>query len=264
MNEKNRVIRNRLFILPSLFTLANMVCGFYSVILAFNERWLEAATLLTIAALMDGLDGMVARATKTTSDFGLNFDSIVDVVSFGVCPSLIVYLKWLTPDVFNNNRFGWMLAFLYLMAGAIRLARFNVMATVPVTTKKSNRDFRGLPITAGSLMLSTTLWVYSKYAADYRFLNIIPLVIPGAIVLLTYLMISNIRYPSLKHLPFKKINVPVFFLILILLIVLVLAQTGVVMFIVMLIYVSTGPFKKIYVLKKLADRRSRNEKKTDN
>lgn len=257
MIEKRKYLRNRMFILPSLFTLANMVCGFYSVILAINRRWLEAATLLTVAALMDGLDGMVARATNTTSEFGLNFDSIVDVVSFGVCPALIIYLKWLTPEVFNTNRFGWMLAFFYLMGGAIRLARFNVKAYSQDDSK--HRDFRGLPITAAALTLSTTLWVYSKYADNFRFFKIIPYIIPGLIIVLTYLMISNIKYPSLKHLPFKKFNTYLFFLFIIILIILLMAQTGLVMFIVTILYVLSGPLKKVYLIKRISERRNKNE-----
>jgi CDP-diacylglycerol---serine O-phosphatidyltransferase len=256
MNKRN-YIRSRMFILPSLFTLANMVCGFYSVILAINQRWLEAATLLTVAALMDGLDGLVARVTHSTSDFGLNFDSIVDVVSFGICPALIIYLKWLTPEVFNGNRFGWMIAFLYLMAGAIRLARFNVLAVHE--TEKKSRDFLGLPITAAALTLSTTLWVYSKYSSVYRIFRIIPIVIPGLIIVLTYLMMSNIKYPSLKRMPFKKMNTFLFFGMIIFLLILIMAQTGLVMFFIMLIYVMSGPAKKIYVIKKFSSRRQKNE-----
>ena len=254
--EKKYSIKRSIFILPSLFTLANMVCGFYSVILAFNQKWLEAGALLSLAGIMDGLDGMVARVTKTTSEFGLNFDSIVDVVSFGVCPALIIYLKWLQPAVYEHKRFGWMLAFLFLMAGAIRLARFNVGAASADETPK---DFRGLPITGAAMLLSTSLWVYSKYLDNIWLLNVIPKLIPGTLIVLTYLMVSNIRYPSLKKIKFKQYNPFVLLFIVSAFILLLMMFPGFIMFTFALLYVISGPVKKILQLKKISERRKQDE-----
>ena len=258
MVEKKYSFKQGMFILPSLFTLANMFCGFYSVILAFNEKWLESAMLLTLAGIMDGLDGMVARVTKTTSDFGINFDSIVDVVSFGICPALIIYFRWLQPVMYEQKKFGWMLAFLFLMAGAIRLARFNVAA---IDSDQGKKDFRGLPITAAALMLSTSLWVYTKYLDKVGFLKVIPNVIPGTMIVLTYLMISNIKYPSLKKIKWKEFNPYVLLFTLAMFIFLLMMFPGFIMFTFTLCYVLSGPVKKILQIKKVAERRKSNEEK---
>jgi len=251
-----------MFILPSLFTLANMVCGFYSVILALNNEWKKSAALLTIAGLMDGLDGMVARATKTVSHFGFNFDSIVDVVSFGVCPSIILYLRFLRPDEYGGHKFGWMLAFLFLMAGAIRLARFNVIA---MREEKGAKDFRGLPITGASIFISSMLWIYSKYSGYQfnlfnfnfnldKYLQIIPEIIPGTIIVLTYLMVSRIRYPSLKKINIRKLNPYLLLFLISSLIFLLMMLPGFIMFAFSLCYVLSGPITFIFRFKKIPER----------
>lgn len=263
MKNKKRYLKNSMFILPSLFTLANMVCGFYAVILAFNSEWLKSGALLSIAGIMDGLDGMVARATKTTSKFGFNFDSIVDVVSFGVCPALVVYLKWLKPEEYGGNKYGWMLAFLFLMAGSIRLARFNVLA---VTEDNPKKDFKGLPITGAALLISTSLWVYSKYSGKIlnisghhivldNYLSIIPELIPGTLIVLTYLMVSKIRYSSLKRINLRKINPFILLFLLSSLIFLLMMFPGFILFTFSLCYVLSGPVKTIFQLRKLSERR---------
>src|SRR3989475_8384615 len=123
---RNRVaavkLKKGVYLIPSLFTTGNLICGFFSIISTFNGHYLQAAVFIILAHLLDGLDGYVARLTKTTSQFGIEFDSLADLVSFGVAPGVLVYywalLAWGT--------WGWLAACLYVVCGALRLARVDV------------------------------------------------------------------------------------------------------------------------------------------
>ncbi|WP_018131253.1 CDP-diacylglycerol--serine O-phosphatidyltransferase [Effusibacillus pohliae] len=171
--------------LPSAFTLANLFLGIISIILAFNEQYSIAAILVIIGMLLDGLDGRIARALNATSEFGKELDSLSDVISFGVAPAFIMYGVIL-------HQLGWIgivLTGFFPICGALRLARFNVMSGTP-------NYFVGLPITAAGGILATM--------ALYH--NLIPgsrVILPLAMVGLSYLMISRIKYPN-----FKKVGIP--------------------------------------------------------
>ncbi len=130
MSDNQKPKHKSLYILPSLFTLANMGFGYYAVTAALDSKWILSAAVITISVLMDGLDGRIARYTKTTSEFGLNFDSLVDVISFGIAPAIIIYSYWFNDqNMYREFRtLGWILSFLFVAAGAIRLARFNVLS----------------------------------------------------------------------------------------------------------------------------------------
>jgi len=187
-----------LYVLPSLFTLANMCFGFFSIIYAFNGKFLHAAKVIVVAVLMDGLDGRIARATKTTSEFGLNFDSIVDVISFGVAPAVLVYAYW-----FKNMELGffsWFYGFLFLAAGAARLARFNVQ------TKKDNASgsyFIGLPIPGAAGLIGVLIWINEIYLLNNSEIqNLWRRLAPALVIILSFLMISRIRYYSFKKIKY--------------------------------------------------------------
>lgn len=182
-------LRRGIHILPNLFTTGSVFCGFYAFIAVSNEKFLVAAWAIVIAAVFDMLDGRIARLTKTTSAFGLQYDSIADVISFGMAPAFLVYSWVLKPF----GRMGWMAAFLYLLCGALRLARFNV-------TKPDVKDnqFIGLPIPSAAVMIASIVIVFGKMMDDR------PMFMAAVVYFLAFLMVSNIRYPSFKKLELKQ------------------------------------------------------------
>jgi CDP-diacylglycerol--serine O-phosphatidyltransferase len=133
--------RRGIYLLPNLFTTAALFAGFYAIVQAMNGRFGESAVAIFVAGLLDGLDGRVARLTRTQSEFGAEYDSLSDMVSFGAAPALVLY-EWALKEL---DRFGWIAAFVYCAGAALRLARFNVMIGVV-----DKRYFQGLPSPAAS------------------------------------------------------------------------------------------------------------------
>ncbi|GKS14404.1 CDP-diacylglycerol--serine O-phosphatidyltransferase [Paenibacillus chitinolyticus] len=171
--------------LPSLFTVGNLFLGVLAIILVFNERPDTAAVLVIVAMLLDGLDGRVARALNAQSEFGKELDSLSDVISFGVAPAFIMYVV-----AFGDIRpaaAAWVVTAIFPICGALRLARFNVVAGTP-------GYFIGLPIPAAGGILATLALFHNE-------LNVYVLLV--STVLLSYLMVSNVKYPN-----FKKAGIP--------------------------------------------------------
>lgn len=180
-----------LYILPNLFTGASLYLGILSVIYASKGRFELACWLIMLAMVFDGLDGRVARLTGTTSKFGIEFDSLADVVAFGVAPAMVLYFylgdEW--------GRFGAMVSGLYAVLGAIRLARFNVS-----TSNAEPNVFIGLPIPAAAVLVVS--WILLQI--EYRFsLGVYHLLMALAVAIL---MVSNIRYPSFKKMDKSKVG----------------------------------------------------------
>jgi CDP-diacylglycerol--serine O-phosphatidyltransferase len=192
-------MRRGFYVIPSLFTVANIFCGFLSIIASSRGQFERSAVLILVAIFADVLDGRIARLTGTATQFGEEFDSLADVVSFGVAPALLAF-QW---GLWEVPRLGMAVAFLYLVAGSIRLARFS-------STSHDSLDFVGLPIPAGAgsiamlVLLSPTPVTYSAF---------IPVVV--AFVLgLALLMVSNLPYASFKGVNLrKKWPAPTLFLI---------------------------------------------------
>ena len=170
-------------ILPSLFTVGNLFLGIVSIILAFDNNVEYAAIMVIIGMLLDGLDGRIARLLNTQSEFGKELDSLSDVISFGVAPAFIMYVAVLN----EMGALGWGVTALFPIAGALRLARFNVKPGVP-------GYFIGLPITAAGGVLATMTLYHQVFP---------PIALPLAMMFLSYLMVSNIKYPN-----FKKVGIP--------------------------------------------------------
>src|SRR5689334_2385806 len=199
-------IRRSLSIVPSLFTVGNIFCGYYSIVSTLRGRWDFAAILIGIGYILDGLDGRMARLTKTTSDFGLQLDSIADVITFGVAPGILAF-NWgfgasegMEGSVARHvHQLGSLATFAFVVCGALRLARFNLQAKKPVEAT-SKRYFVGLPIPAGAGMI----------AAMVHFFKTPTLMVGSALLwsllllLLAFLMISTVRYASFKELDVKK------------------------------------------------------------
>jgi CDP-diacylglycerol--serine O-phosphatidyltransferase len=179
-----RGLRRGVYLLPSLFTVANLFCGWACIVFAIRGDFITAAPFIGIAIVLDMLDGRIARLTGTTSAFGVEFDSLADLISFGMAPAILVYLWGLLP----LGRLGWAVGFLYLTAAALRLARFNIQ---PVADK---RYFVGLPSPAAAAVPAATVFYYPA-GFDSR-----PEAYLGMAVLIVValLMVSTIRFKSFK------------------------------------------------------------------
>jgi CDP-diacylglycerol--serine O-phosphatidyltransferase len=181
------------YILPNLFTAASIFTGFYAIALALQNQFTSAAWFIFLALIFDGLDGRVARLTNTASHFGVEFDSLADIVAFGVAPALLLYLY--VGD--SYGRFGIVVSALFIIFGAVRLARFNV-----TTSRIEPSVFIGLPIPTAAIMISIAILLLDRYPQyhQWKFFTL-----PLAVVL-SVLMVSNIRYPSFKKVNFKTFH----------------------------------------------------------
>jgi CDP-diacylglycerol--serine O-phosphatidyltransferase len=203
---KQEVTHNKNYVVPNLVTILGLFCGFYSIIATLNGNYVMAASATLVAFIFDGLDGKLARMLNATSDFGIQLDSLSDLVSFGVAPAILVY-KWaLAP----YGRLGWMAAFLFTACGALRLARFNVQ-----TKKIDPRFFVGLPIPAAAGVIATSVLFAKEFIGDPNNMTV-PVWFTFTIYILAFLMVSNIRYYSCKTcIQQKSYNVLVVFVLLI-------------------------------------------------
>jgi CDP-diacylglycerol--serine O-phosphatidyltransferase len=184
--------RRGIYVLPNLFTTAALFCGFYAIVQAMNGIFEAAAVAIFIAMVLDGLDGRVARLTRTQSAFGAEYDSLSDMVSFGVAPALVAY-EW---SLRGMGKLGWVAAFIYCAGAALRLARFNT--TLEVIDK---RYFQGLPSPAAAALVAGFVWVSQDNGIagpDVRWLACFLTMFAG----LT--MVSNVRYSSFKDFNLRK------------------------------------------------------------
>jgi CDP-diacylglycerol--serine O-phosphatidyltransferase len=182
----SRRFRRGIYLLPTIFTIGNLFCGFYSLVLAFRGDLERAALMIVVAGILDGLDGRIARLTGTTTEFGNQFDSLADVVSFGVAPALLAYRWALLP----LGRIGWLVTFLFLVCTAMRLARFNIQASVG-----DKRFFAGLPSPSAAGALACVVFAFPLPAE----LGWVPVSAAIMVATLGLLMVSRFRYRSFKE-----------------------------------------------------------------
>jgi CDP-diacylglycerol---serine O-phosphatidyltransferase len=224
-NPYNVTQASRIYFLPNLMTAGNLFCGFAAVIKCIQARLLtdggeyaamhgqhtplelyaHAVWLILAAVVFDSLDGRLARMGGRTSLFGAEFDSLADIVSFGMAPALMVFFLILAPQGQYQwfRELGWFIAFIYLLCGAVRLARFNVI-TNPLLHRaeaESNKDFVGLPIPAAAGTVASLVMLLLYMSANARELRQWTLTLPLILILVSFLMVSTVRYPS-----FKQIN----------------------------------------------------------
>lgn len=212
------------YLLPNLFTTAALFSGFYSIIAAMNENFTHAAVAIFISMIFDGLDGRVARLTHTQSAFGAEYDSLADMVSFGIAPALVVFTWSLAP----LGKIGWIAAFIYAVGAALRLARFNTMLGV-----EEKRYFTGLPSPAAAALVAGVIWAANdKGVTGESMATIMALLVP----ITGLLMVSNVKYRSFKDLNLKG-RVPfVVLLIAVLVLVLVALEPALVLMSVFCLY----------------------------
>ena len=180
-----------IYVLPNLLTTGNMFCGFFAIIYAIKGEFAFSAYAIVAASVFDLLDGRVARLTQATSQFGAEYDSLSDLVSFGMAPALMIYLWALQPF----ERLGWLASFLFVACGALRLARFNVQSK-----RSESKDFQGLPIPMAGGIVASSFLAFQDMAIE-GFRN------PGLLAmtfLLAFVMVSTFKYRSFKDLDFRE------------------------------------------------------------
>jgi CDP-diacylglycerol--serine O-phosphatidyltransferase len=217
------------YILPNLFTTGNLFCGFWSIISVFQEHYFYGAVAILLAAIFDVLDGKVARLAGATSKFGIQYDSLADLVSFGIAPAVLAFSWALRPF----GRFGWFAAFLFVVCGALRLARFNVLAAVGDT-----KYFKGLPIPAAASMVSLVILLYLRLIETGWIKDIVVL---GMIYALAFLMVSTIHYFSFKELNLARRKPFSIFIFVVLSMIVIVMEPVIVLFGFVLVYVLSGP-----------------------
>ncbi|HKE40588.1 MAG TPA: CDP-diacylglycerol--serine O-phosphatidyltransferase [Casimicrobiaceae bacterium] len=225
---KNRIRRRGIFLLPNLFTTAALFAGFYAIVQAMNGRFDQAAIAIFVAMVLDGLDGRVARLTKTQSAFGAEYDSLADMVSFGAAPALVVY-EWALRSL---GKPGWIAAFVYVAGAALRLARFNTMLEVA-----DKRYFQGLPSPAAAALVAGFVWIIDDYAIDPETIRWSAWVVT---VFAGVTMVSNLKYYSFKTINLRR-SVPFVVPLLVLLFFALLSyQPSIVLFAAFVAYAVSG------------------------
>ncbi len=240
-------MRKGIYILPNSLTLGGMFCGFYAILAAFKGHFIFSAWAILIALIFDGLDGWVARLTNTTTKFGIELDSLSDLVAFGVAPAVLVYSWALQPF----GRVGWGAAFLYVICGALRLARYNVQMG-----STESKAFTGLPIPAAGIVIASMVLFYSEAwgtqsgkTHEILFLTF----------LLAVLMVSTLRFHGMKEFDFKKRKPFWLLVVIVVAFVLIFMYPEIVIFLFAIIYVSWGIVEGTYIIHKKRKRKGVSE-----
>lgn len=222
------------YIVPNLFTTANLFSGFFGIVSAIDSHFDRAAIAILVSCVFDILDGKVARFTRATSRFGVEYDSLADLVAFGVTPALLMYLWALRPF----GRLGWLAAFVFVACGALRLARFNVQ-----TETASKKYFVGLPIPGAASVVATTL----------LFIDVLEITLPpsGGVLLLVatyilgFLMVSTVPYNSFKDFEIVKAKPITVLFVAVLGLTIVAVNPGLMLFLLLMVYLVSGPVRYV-------------------
>jgi CDP-diacylglycerol--serine O-phosphatidyltransferase len=225
--------RRGIFLLPSLLTTGNLFCGFLALILTSQARFIEAAVAIFVAMLMDMLDGKVARLTRTTTQFGLEFDSLADVVSFCVAPAFMLYMLALG----RLGRAAWLGAFLFVICGALRLARFNVYSGV-----SDRRYFVGLPTPAAAGIVAAVVFLLGNdELSQWQ-----GAAIAAGTYIVAILMVSTFRYYSFKEIDFARRRPTGVLLLVVIAVLIVATHPQWFLFLLFSAYVLSGPTRPVW------------------
>ncbi len=240
-------VRRGLSIIPSLFTTGNIFCGYFAVIATLRGNYDYAAIAIGLGTVLDALDGRVARLTKTASEFGVQLDSLADVITFGIAPAMLAF-SWGLGSITGMEasiakhvqQLGWLATFAFLMCGALRLARFNIQTKKPADST-SKRHFVGMPTPAAAGMVAAVVHFFKM-----------PILLVGSallwfflVLIIAFLMISTVRYYSFKELNFGQARPRVVLLWTAMMIGLVIFYSETVLLIAASIYVASGPVAKL-------------------
>jgi len=240
-----------IYLLPNLMTTAALFAGFYAVIAGIQGNFEQGAIAILIAMVFDGLDGRIARMTNSCSDFGAEYDSLADMISFGLAPAILIF-QWALMDF---GKLGWLVAFIYTVAAALRLARFNTQVGVA-----DKRYFQGLPSPAAAALLAGLIWVVESNQIDLAITPVVALVLT---VFAGLMMVSNTRFSSFKELNLKD-KVPfVTLLVVVLIFVVITIKPAMILFLIFLTYAISGPVITLLTLKKTRAMR-KSHKDTEN
>jgi CDP-diacylglycerol--serine O-phosphatidyltransferase len=224
-----------IYVLPTLFTVGNLFCGFASLVQAATGNVELAAVLIVAGAVLDALDGRIARLTRATSEFGIEFDSMADVVSFGVAPALLMF-HW---TLHTTGRIGWLAAFLYVVCAAMRLARFNLK-----TVHVDKRYFAGLPSPAAGSVLAALAFAFPDVPAEPWIASAVAVLV----FVIAALMLSRVRYRSFKDVDLRNRRSYLWVLPIAAVLVLIVVFPKVVLLALGTVYVASGPAAYVWSL----------------
>jgi CDP-diacylglycerol--serine O-phosphatidyltransferase len=236
--KKLNTMRKGIYILPNLFTTGSLFCGFFALLRTLQEDFHSAAIFILASGLLDGMDGRIARYTNTTSRFGLEYDSLADVIAFCVAPGILVFSWALEPF----GRLGWLAAFLFVVCGALRLARFNIQ----INTVES-RYFSGLPTPAAALLVASAIMVFYKWGDTGVSRHGIILV---TTYILAFLMVSTVKYYGFKDIELFRRKPFRWLVIAILLIIVIAYAPEYTLFGLSLLYVISGPILTLVLMRR--------------
>ncbi len=232
-----------IYLLPNLFTTASLFAAFYSIIATMKGNYEAAVIAIFIGMIADGLDGRIARLTNTQTDFGAQYDSLSDMVTFGVAPSILIYGLILH----QFGKVGWVVAFVYTACVALRLARFNTQVETA-----DKRYFQGLACPPAAAVITSYAWLCQQHGLHNNYILVITAFVTISI---SALMVSNIRYHSFKEIDFRG-KVPfLYLLITIILFAAIAANPALVLFIGFLLYALSGPLFTLWKLKRLRNKK---------
>ena len=246
-----RKLQRGIYLLPNLLTTAALFAGFYAVVAAMKGLFDTAAIAILIAMIADGLDGRVARLTNTQSAFGAQYDSLSDLVAFGVAPALVIY-SW---SLMSLGKLGWLASFLYVAGTALRLARFNTQVNTQVSDK---HYFQGLPSPTPAGFIASIIWTGSTYGIDGA-----EVAVPVALltVAVGLLMVSTIRYSSFKSVDFKG-KVPFLTIVMAVCIITAISLEPAEMLLgIFFLYILSGPMITLWQLRKMRNQRLVEQKR---
>jgi CDP-diacylglycerol--serine O-phosphatidyltransferase len=237
-----------IYLLPNLFTTASLFAAFYSIVASTKGQFEVSVIAIFIGMIADGLDGRIARLTNTQSAFGAQYDSLSDMVTFGVAPPLLIYNLTLG----QLGKIGWLVAFVYTAAVALRLARFNTQLEIA-----DKRYFQGLPCPPSAAVMASFAWLCSQNNWHSMFISVLTAVLS---LVTSVLMVSNFRYYSFKEVDFKG-KVPfLYVLVMIVLFVAIAANPSWVIFIAFTSYALSGPILTLWAVHKVRKQRKHTEK----
>lgn len=247
--DPGRKPKKGVYLLPNTLTLCGMFCGFYAILSAINGNFLHAAWAIVLANIFDGLDGWIARLTNTNTRFGIELDSLSDLVAFGVAPAVMMY-KW---SLIPFGRVGWAAAFLFVACGALRLARFNIQTGTP-----GSKAFKGMPIPGAATVLASIVIFYYEFWEGLPEKNFF---FPFITILLALIMVSTFRYHAVKEIDFREKKPFWFLIIFVLILFAILIHPSTAIFIFAMAYLVWGIIENIYLfIKRRYSKQAETEK----
>lgn len=245
---KHKNLKRGFYLLPNLFTTAGLFAGFYAVVAAMKGLYDVAAIVIFIGMICDGFDGRIARLTGTESAFGAEYDSLADMVTFGIAPALVVY-SWALHSL---HKLGWVAAFIFAAGGALRLARFNTQLGVA-----DKRFFQGIPIPVAAGLIASMVWTCQEFGIYGHYITIAA---AAMTVLAGLLMVSNVRYYSFKDMDFKN-SVPFVVIVFVVLVIgCILLDPAPVLFFIFCLYIISGLFISLIHKVRKAKRRRKHKR----